>query len=31
VRAVTGLDVDSADGRGALWLAWLERRGQSPR
>jgi hypothetical protein len=29
IRAVTGLDVDSADGRGLLWLAWLERRGQS--
>ena len=31
VHAVTGLDVDSADGRGLLWLAWLERRGQSSR
>jgi len=29
IRAVTGLDVDSSDGRGLLWLAWLERRGQS--
>ena len=27
VRAITGLDVDTADGRGTLWLAWLERRG----
>jgi hypothetical protein len=31
IRAVTGLDVDSSDGRGLLWLAWLERRGQSAR
>jgi PucR C-terminal helix-turn-helix domain len=31
IHAVTGLDVDSADGRGLLWLAWLERRGQSAR
>ena len=31
VHAITGLDVDSADGRGLLWLAWLERRGQSSR
>jgi hypothetical protein len=31
IRAVTGLDVDSSDGRGLLWLAWLERRGQSER
>ncbi len=23
---ITGLDVDSADGRGLLWLAWLRRR-----
>jgi PucR C-terminal helix-turn-helix domain len=30
IRAVTGLDVESSDGRGLLWLAWLERRGQSP-
>ena len=29
IRAVTGLDVDSSDGRGLLWLAWLERRAQS--
>jgi PucR C-terminal helix-turn-helix domain len=29
VHAITGLDVDSADGRGLLWLAWLEQRGQS--
>ena len=29
IRAVTGLDVDSSDGRGLLWLAWLERRGPS--
>jgi PucR-like helix-turn-helix protein len=29
IRAVTGLDVESSDGRGLLWLAWLERRGQS--
>jgi PucR-like helix-turn-helix protein len=28
VHAITGLDVDRADGRGLLWLAWLER-GQS--
>jgi hypothetical protein len=27
VRTITGLDVDTADGRGTLWLAWLERRG----
>ncbi len=31
IRAVTGLDVDSSDGRGLLWLAWLEARGQSAR
>jgi hypothetical protein len=31
IRTVTGLDVDSSDGRGLLWLAWLERRGQSAR
>jgi len=31
IRAVTGLDVDSSDGRGLLWLAWLERRGSSAR
>jgi hypothetical protein len=31
VREITGLDVDRADGRGLLWLAWLERRGQSAR
>lgn len=24
IRALTGLDVDSAAGRGLLWLAWLE-------
>jgi hypothetical protein len=30
IHAVTGLDVDSSDGRGLLWLAWLERRGSSP-
>jgi DNA-binding PucR family transcriptional regulator len=29
IQAVTGLDVDSSDGRGLLWLAWLERRGSS--
>jgi hypothetical protein len=29
IHAVTGLDVDSSDGRGLLWLAWLERRGSS--
>jgi hypothetical protein len=29
IHAETGLDVDSSDGRGLLWLAWLERRGQS--
>lgn len=31
IHAVTGLDVDRAGGRGLLWLAWLERRGQSSR
>jgi PucR C-terminal helix-turn-helix domain len=25
VHAITGFDADSADGRGLLWLAWLER------
>ncbi|MEA2420192.1 MAG: hypothetical protein QOE60_2398 [Thermoleophilaceae bacterium] len=30
IRTITGLDVDRADGRGLLWLAWLERRGGSP-
>ena len=25
ITAITGLDVDSADGRGLLWLAWLDR------
>jgi hypothetical protein len=27
IRELTGLDVDSADGRGLVWLAWLERNG----
>jgi hypothetical protein len=31
IHTVTGLDVDSSDGRGLLWLAWLERRGSSAR
>ena len=31
IRAITGLDVDAAAGGGLLWLAWLERRGQSSR
>lgn len=31
IHTVTGLDVDRAGGRGLLWLAWLERRGQSSR
>jgi hypothetical protein len=31
IHAVTGLDVESSDGRGLLWLAWLERSGQSAR
>jgi sugar diacid utilization regulator len=31
IHALTGLDADSADGRGLLWLGWLERRGPSPR
>jgi len=31
IYAVTGLDVDSSHGRGLLWLAWLDRRGQSAR
>ncbi len=26
LTSITGLDVDSADGRGLLWLAWLGRR-----
>ena len=26
IAAITELDVDSADGRGLLWLAWLGRR-----
>jgi hypothetical protein len=30
VHAITGLDVDRADGRGLLWLAWLERGQSSP-
>jgi hypothetical protein len=25
IRAITGLDVDRADGRALVWLAWLER------
>jgi PucR C-terminal helix-turn-helix domain len=25
IRAITGLDVDSAEGRGLLWLGWLAR------
>jgi hypothetical protein len=25
IRTITGLDVDSAEGRGLLWLAWLAR------
>jgi DNA-binding PucR family transcriptional regulator len=29
VRAITGLDVDRPDGRALVWLAWLERSGQS--
>jgi len=31
IHAVTGLDVDRADGRGLVWLAWLDRRGQPSR
>jgi hypothetical protein len=31
IHALTGLDADSADGRGLLWLAWLERDGKAPR
>jgi purine catabolism regulator len=26
IRAITGLDVDRADGRSLVWLAWLARR-----
>ena len=26
IRAVTGLDVDRADGHGVVWLAWLDRK-----
>jgi hypothetical protein len=29
IRAITGLDVDRPDGRALVWLAWLERGGQS--
>jgi hypothetical protein len=29
VREITGLDVDRADGRALVWLAWLERTAQS--
>jgi DNA-binding PucR family transcriptional regulator len=29
IQAITGLDVDSSDGRALVWLAWLERGGQS--
>ena len=28
-RAITGLDIDRPDGRALVWLAWLERGGQS--
>jgi hypothetical protein len=31
IHAITGLDVDRADGRALVWLAWLERSGQSSR
>jgi PucR C-terminal helix-turn-helix domain len=27
IRAITGLDVDRADGRSTVWLAWLAQRG----
>jgi hypothetical protein len=30
IRAITGLDVDRANGRALVWLAWLERRAQAP-
>jgi DNA-binding PucR family transcriptional regulator len=29
IRTITGLDVDRPDGRALVWLAWLERGGQS--
>jgi hypothetical protein len=29
IRAVTGLDIDRADGHGAVWLAWLDRNGSA--
>jgi hypothetical protein len=29
IRAITGLDVDHANGRALVWLAWLERRSSS--
>jgi hypothetical protein len=29
IRAITGLDVDRPDGRALVWLAWLERGGES--
>jgi hypothetical protein len=29
IRAITGLDIDRPDGRALVWLAWLERGGQS--
>jgi PucR C-terminal helix-turn-helix domain len=29
IRAITGLDVDRPDGRALVWLAWIERGGQS--
>jgi hypothetical protein len=31
IQAITGLDVDSSDGRALVWLAWLERGSQSAR
>jgi DNA-binding PucR family transcriptional regulator len=30
IRAITGLDVDRAEGRALVWLAWLERSARSP-
>ena len=31
IRAITGLDVDRADGRSLVWLAWLARDESTPR
>jgi DNA-binding PucR family transcriptional regulator len=31
IAEITGLDLDSAEGRGLAWLAWLHRRDSTSR